>query len=379
MTSHVERFVRRTTLHEDEYRKNFRQIDREAIEVLKSEEAKKVTRQMGILYLTLIDAPSRYWESEGVLRFCGNEGEEKPYTAWQQLVNLLGCGNTTAKKALDWMHRQGVIGYYAGKNGAGIRIFLNRATSSIGKRERQKNLRLLPTPAVEVRTPETGTTFKDTLLENREIDIEFRAPENGATEGEIDRELSDQDQNQTRLPLFAPKITEPKVERTHQASAISSASIVEQIKREAMAQMRSAVAQEHERTREWFITHAMPKAIRVAQRSAYDVLRSYGVLSDPRSRGRERAPTDSREVGKHISTETKPRPLTDEDIAELAESCVALLVRQGQTIDRTLFEMSVEAGGFLLPEDAQKICAKAESLTLASEFAQNSRRENNDL
>jgi hypothetical protein len=379
MTAHVERFVRRTTLHEDEYRKNFRQIDREVIEVVKSEEAKKVTRQMGTLYLTLIDAPSRYWEREGVLRFCGNEGEGKPCTAWQQLVNLLDCGNTTAKKALDWMHRQGVIGYYAGKNGAGIRIFLNRATSSIGKRERQKNLRLLPTPATEVRTPGTGATFKDSFLENREIDKEFRAPKNGAAESETDRELSDQDPNPSHLSLFATQVTEPEVERTHPVSAISDAAVVEQIKREVITQMRSAAAQEHERTREWFISHAMPKAIRVAQHSAYAVLRSYGLLSDPRSGGRERQRTDGRGVGKHISTETASQPLTDEEITELAESCVALLVRQGQTIDRTLFEMSVEAGGFLLPEDAPKIRTKAESLTLAGEFTQNSRRENNGL
>ena len=32
------------------------------------------------------------------------------------------------------MHPQGLIGYYAGKSGAGIRIFINRAVASIWKR-----------------------------------------------------------------------------------------------------------------------------------------------------------------------------------------------------------------------------------------------------
>src|SRR5918998_533946 len=92
-------------------------------------------------------APPEYWEREGVLRFAGEDGEGGTSTAWRQLVGLLGCGNTTAKKALDWMHAEGLVGYYAGKNGAGIRIFINRAVASIGRRAGQKNLRLIRTPA----------------------------------------------------------------------------------------------------------------------------------------------------------------------------------------------------------------------------------------
>src|SRR3712207_9352069 len=76
-----------------------------------------------------------------------------PYTTLFRSVGLLGCGNTTAKKALDWMHARGLIGYYAGKNGAGIRIFINRAAASIGRRGGQKNLRLVRTPAQASRTP----------------------------------------------------------------------------------------------------------------------------------------------------------------------------------------------------------------------------------
>src|SRR5215213_10799447 len=156
MNATQSRFVRRTTLHEDEYRTNFRQIDREAIELLKSAEARQVTSLMAALYLTLIDAPPEYWEREGVLRFTGEDGEGGPTTAWRQLVRLLGCGNTTAKKAVDWMHAQGLIGYYAGKNGVGIRIFINRAVASIGRRGGQKNLRLVRTPAQGPHTPAAG-------------------------------------------------------------------------------------------------------------------------------------------------------------------------------------------------------------------------------
>jgi hypothetical protein len=71
--------------------------------------------------------------------------------------------------------------------------------------------------------------------------------------------------------------------------------------------------------------------------------------------------------------------LSDEEITELAESCVALLVTQGQTIDRSLSEMSVEAGGFLLQEDAPKVRTRAEVLTRAGATKQNDGREDNDL
>src|SRR5205085_11659462 len=144
----------------------------------KSAAAKQVTHLMGTLYLTLIDAPAEYWEREGVLRFAGSAGEGGARTAWQQLVALLDCGNTTAKKALDWMHEQGVIGYYAGKNGVGIRIFINRAAASIGRREGQKNLRLVRTPTPTSHTPAVGIPFKDSFAvsERLDSDTDPRAP-----------------------------------------------------------------------------------------------------------------------------------------------------------------------------------------------------------
>ncbi len=50
------RFVRRTNLHEGEYRKNFRQIDRDAIEIVTSDEACRVTKLMSKGYRQLNDA-----------------------------------------------------------------------------------------------------------------------------------------------------------------------------------------------------------------------------------------------------------------------------------------------------------------------------------
>ena len=93
--------------------------------------------------------------------------------------------------------------------------------------------------------------------------------------------------------------------------------------REIVPKVKAAAAREQERTREWFISHALPKAIRVAQASAYDVLRAHGIINGSRSRsgissGGRKHP-DDRDVGKHTPTEVAPRFLSDEEITELAE------------------------------------------------------------
>ena len=372
-------FVRRTSLEPSEYRKNFRQIDNDVIEFLKSKEAKKVTRQMGTLYLALISAPTHFWEREGVLRFTGAEDEDNLSTAWQQLVSLLDCGNTTARKALDWMHEQGVIGYSAGKNGVGIRIFLNRAASSIGRREGQKNLRLVPTPVSESRTLEPGIPFKG-FSEDLDFDKEFRTRKNVACESPSAGEFLSQVTNEEQLAAASAPSTAPsKSSGVNLANDISGAKLVEQIKREVASQVRAVSTTENERTREWFINHALPKAMRLGQRSAYDVLRSYGALSDQRPGGRKQTHPDSREVGKHKPQNVTVRALSDEEITELAESCVALFMAQGQSIEFTISEMMSEAGGFLLPGDAPKVRAKAEHLARASADTQKKGREGDGL
>src|SRR3712207_2178937 len=286
------RFVRRTTLREDEYRTNFRQIDRDAIELLKSAEARQVTNLMAALYLTLIDAPTEYWEREGVLRFTGEDAEGGQSTAWRQLVGLLGCGNTTAKKALDWMHAQGLIGYYAGKNGAGIRIFINRAVASIGRRGGQKNLRLVSTPAQASRTPTTGTPFNDSYAVSEVLDTDLnpRAPKNGAEEEPVGKTSS----APTRQPTLVTRTSRDNEESEQSTTpsvvgTIPVEEIVDRLRSELEPRLREAAAQsashEMERTRQWFETKALPKAVRVAQHETYDLLRKHGAVDGQRGRG----------------------------------------------------------------------------------------------
>jgi len=369
MTATASRFIRRTTLQADEYRKNFRQIDRDVIEVLKSAEAKSVTRLMGTLYLTLIDAPSEYWEREGVLRFTGEVRFGKPWTAWQQLVALLDCGNSTAQKALDWMHQQGIIGYFAGKNGVGIRIFINRAAASIGSREQQKNLRLVATPASESRTPTTGTPFKDSCLEVEDTNKEFRAPKNGADITTTAENSSEQSANIPDTPQQIATSPDERVEpvSTNSVSPFIPASVVAQLRDVLEPQLRaiavqaaaSASAREHERTRQWLDQYGLPKAARVAQREAYNIFKHQSAKID----SAERACADL-QVGRSVSEYAPPpaRSLTPEEIAETAATCVALLEVQGKGIDVTLSEISTEAGGWLLPEDMPRVRETAHAL-----------------
>lgn len=375
------RFVRRTTLNPDEYRKNFRQIDCDVIEALTSLEADQVTSQMSKIYLRLSNASQECWERQGVLRFAGCEKEGEWQTAWEQLVKLVGVASATARKALTWMSEQGIIGYFAGKNGVGIRIFINRATSSIGRKpdQGQKNLRLVPTSPDVPRTSTDEVPFKESfaILEDLDSDLIPPAPKSSAAETNASSELFDPNSVSLENRAAPPQSTTFDVSEKHSANTVNSAAVVEQIVREVVPQVRAAAAREQERTREWFINHALPKAIRVAQASAYDVLRAHGVINESRSRSSSsgRNHPDDRQVGKYIPTEITLHLLSDEEINELAGSCVALLVTQGQTIDRSLSEMSVEAGGFLSQEDAPKVRARAEVLARAGATTQNDGRE----
>jgi len=360
-----DRFVRRTTLHDDEYRKNFRQIDRDAIEVLKSPEARKVTHLMAALYLTLIDAPSQYWEREGVLRFTGREEKGKQYTAWQQLVTLLDCGNTTAKKALDWMHERGLIGYYSGKNGAGIRIFINRAAASIGKHEGQKILRFARTPETAHPTPNSGMPFKDSfaVLETLDSIVNPRAPKNGADKEQVNKTLSDPTTLSEASPPIIQRAGREIETTTVQMSDIAVDELIIRLQSALEPCVKTAAAEaagrEVAQTRKWFEERALPKAIRVAQHETYDLLRKLGTLGERRHRSRA-----DLEVGQATGEPAAPKamPLTPPEITELAETCIALLETQGKKVDVTLSEISAEGGGWLLPEDAPRVREEAERL-----------------
>jgi hypothetical protein len=78
------------------------------------------------------------------------------------------------------------------------------------------------------------------------------------------------------------------------ASVVSIEEIFERLKGElepcvreiaAHAAAQSA-ARDMERTRQWFETKALPKAVRVAQRETYDLLRKHGGVEDRRGRAR---------------------------------------------------------------------------------------------
>src|SRR5688572_18730992 len=172
------RFVRRTALGPNEYRRNFRQIDGDVISAVTSREADRVTPLMSKIYLRLVHAPAEYWERDGVLRFEGELRDERHVTAWDALCEVVGVASATARKALLWMHGQGIVGYFAGKNGVGIRVFINRATSSIGSRAAgQKILEFRRASFEGVRTSTDEVAFSDSFadLEVSDTDCNPRA------------------------------------------------------------------------------------------------------------------------------------------------------------------------------------------------------------
>ena len=226
-----QRFVRRTSLSQNEYRTNFRQIDCDVIASLISKEASKVTPQMSKIYLALVTAPSGFWEREGVLHLAGGESSEGWQTAWEQIIELTAVASATARKALAWMTGQGIIGYHAGKNGVGIRIFINRAASSIGRKpdQDQKNLRLVPASSIAPRTSSDEAAFKESFAEkeNLEVDLIPHAPKRGAAVTNPSREFSDP---KPASPITGAPSLRPAVHNSAEcqpANVIDSARVVE--------------------------------------------------------------------------------------------------------------------------------------------------------
>lgn len=269
-TTAAERFVRRPTLGDDEYRVNFKQIDCDVLDALSSDEACAVTPSMCKIYVRLIRSPLPQWEREGVLRFVGEEREGKPLTAWEQLRELTGVANSTLSKALTWMHKTGVIGFIARKNGVGIRIVINRAKSSIRSRGGQKNLRLVPAPFDRAPAPSDGISFKEQVSrENLENRSSARAHSRAARGSTAPLDLG-------QLVSVVKRDLEPVI-----ASKCGEA-------------VATAVHREAELNRQWFEKAGLPKAIRVAQRETFDWLRSEGILAKKASNagqvGRASAP-----------------------------------------------------------------------------------------
>jgi hypothetical protein len=368
------RFVRRTQLAPGEYRKNFRQIDADVIAAVTSREADAVTPLMSKIYLRLVSAPAQHWEREGVLRFEAELRDGTHVKAWDALCKLLGVASATASKALRWMHEQGIVGYFAGKNGVGIRVFINRAASSIGSRAAGKKiLEFSRASSLKARASSGEAAFSDSFadLEVLEKDLNPRAPKNGA-EVEPVGEMSSAP---TRTAVSVVLTSRGHGEREQPTeSRITGAVSVEEIVGRLRGELESCVrdvaaraaaqsaSREMERTREWFETKALPKAVRVAQHEVYDLLRKHGRVEDRRGKG-----SAGLEVGRAAEGHTAAaRPLTPEEVRETAEVCVALLETQGKSIEVTLSEISSEGGGWLLPRDAPRVREAARALLLSA-------------
>jgi hypothetical protein len=357
------RFVRKTQLGPNEYRKNFHQIDREVMAVVTSTEADQVTPLMSKIYLRLVNAPESYWEREGVLRIEAELRDEKLLKAWAVLCDLVGVASATASKAIQWMHEQGIIGYFSGKNGVGLRIFLNRAVSSIGVRQAPGNKKILVFPPASSNGAHASANepaFNDSFAvrEISDSDINPGAPKNGADNEQVVKTSS---APTASAPPNPSSYTKPGTASSRTPDVISLDDVVARLKAELEPAMhtaaRQAASREHERTREWLENRGLPKAARVAQHEAYNVLRKYGVISES-----GRSSSAHGDVGRSDYTAPEPHRLSQDEIIDMAGVCVAMLETKGQSIELTLSEMSTETGGFLLPEDAGHVREKANSL-----------------
>ena len=369
------RFVRRTSLAPHEYRKNFHQIDAEVIAAITSPEADQVTPLMSKIYLRLVAAPAEFWERPGVLHFAPKTTGGRVVKASKVLYEVLGVASATAHKALGWMHEQGIIGYYSGKNGVGLRVFLNRAAASIGVRNNQPGPKILPFARGSngaARGSRVEPAFNDSYAVKKDYSdsgLNPHAPKNGADASPVDKKICE-----PTPPDARSRGTDQAGGRESAAAAVPRPDtipldeIVGRLKNELEPCVKSAAAQaaaqaaarEMARTREWFETKALPKAVRVAQHETYDLLRKHGGIEERARRARA-----GLEVGRAVCDSSAPpaaRKLRPEEIRETAETCLALLETQGKPVDVTLSEISSEAGGWLLPEDAPRVREAASDL-----------------
>src|ERR687883_2114474 len=98
------RFVRKTRLSAHEYHKNFLKLAEKILTAVTSADADKVTPLMSKIYLRLVNAPDRYWERDGVLRFEAESRAGKQVKAWDVLCEVVGVASATANKAVTWLH-----------------------------------------------------------------------------------------------------------------------------------------------------------------------------------------------------------------------------------------------------------------------------------
>jgi hypothetical protein len=365
------RFIRKTQLGAGEYRKNFHQIDQDIIAAITSPEADAVTPLMSKIYLRLVNAPAGYWERTGVLRFEAEVRENRHVKAWLVFCEVAGVASATAHKAITWLHGQGIIGYFSGKNGVGLRIFLNRASTSIGTRTAPGGKKILQfgrasSAGHPASSDETAFSDSFAVREILDTDLSSDAPENGADAKSVDELTFTPSAPDTRTRIrSAVAHREEVATETMNARHLPLDEIIDRLKSEiepglmgaAVRAAAQATRCEIERTRTWFETKALPKAVRVAQSECYSLLKKHGSLDEKSQRLRA-----GLDVGRHAPPELAETsgPLTPQEVGEMAEACLALLESQGQAIEVTLSEMSAEGRGWLLPEDALRVRAAAE-------------------
>ena len=193
-----------------------------------------------------------------------------------------------------------------------------------------------------------------------ETDLNPRAPKSGAEKMEVVNKLP---HAHTTCSQHSPQVFETEnvpPPRTALRVEIPVEEIIIRLRSELepslQAAAKRAAAQEHERTREWLESRGLPKAARVAQREAYNVLRQHGL------RGAAKPARSGTTARQSDPAPTPAHRLSEEEIKELAETCVAMLEVHSQPVDVTLSELSAEAGGILLTEDAPRVRELAEAL-----------------
>lgn len=304
----VAQFMRKTSLAPTEYQTNFTITDNEILDAITSHEALQITKLMPSIYLRLRRAPTDFWEREGVLRFVGSMEEKTPSTAWDQMRKITGVANSTLSKALAWLHEKGVIGYSSHKNGIGIRIFFNRATSSIRVREPQKNLRLVPTPSSNLPAPSNGVPFNEDNSKRNLDNIHDSAPKRGEQIG------AERQSPKPSIPA-EPPVSQPGLQLVPNPTIRSEETVpvLNQAIKEFKCDISNIVKREIRATQDWFYDKALPKAIRVAQRETFNLLRNMSVQQSKQTS----------DVGRNVEAEEQGNP---------NEALAQRLVKLGETI-----------------------------------------------
>lgn len=376
------RFLRKTSLAANERNINFEMIDRDIITVVSSEEADRVTPLMSKIYLRLRSAPEDLFERPGVLRFVGEDGEGKHITAWRQICRHLAVSSETANKALKWLHKMGVIGYSAHKNGYGIRIFLNRAARSIKivghdsttprssdngtkshrQQEREK-------PGGEKNLPETDasdnhentsvneTAFNENFVhrEIRDVDViprEPRARQIGSFDPVPNTSASSVGGVCADATDESPRAVKPAPSDLGEVK-----NFVEEKFRRTIAEIMELIRRERENDRRWFINSALPKATRIAVCEALKIDKrdkradGYGLAVG------KSAPLASDDLATH--REIEPIRLTEADINGFVSYLMGCQ-QNGQRIEEFLSQMSSDNGGAYKASDVLSLRREVE-------------------